>query len=93
MFFEVCEDCGQPIIPRYCLGCGMLIDAHTQVAVCPEPGDVSICLYCSQVAIYTQSGLRWPTDAEHDQIMADPKMQKAIWAAAEWRRRGTPPCP
>lgn len=92
MFFEFCETCGGPIIPRYCLGCGILVDGHTQVdgkPICPKPGDISICLYCSQVTIFTVSGLRWPTDEEHDEIMANPQTSKGIAAVVEMRRRGT----
>lgn len=95
MFFETCETCGKPVVPRYCPACGTLIDGHTEVHledVCPAPGDVSVCVYCCAVSVFTETSLRTPDLKELDEILADPEMQKAIYAVQElWRQRGGAP--
>jgi hypothetical protein len=53
-----------------CLKCGELLDCVTSSGLLnreiPLPGDISICLYCSNIAIFTDSGLRPP--GEHEEF-------------------------
>ena len=94
--FETCENCGGLRIPRRCPHCGTVNDGHTAVdgsSACPQAGDVSICLYCSGVAIFTEHSLRVLDDAEFNEVMADPEMQQAIQVIAQMRAEGEiPPC-
>ena len=80
-----------------CPSCGAKVDGHTAVGhedVDPDPGDVSICLYCSGISIYTPLGLREVTDEEWHSIMAQEDVQKALAAIAAVRAQGgIPPCP
>lgn len=46
--------------------------------VAPEPGDVSICIGCAGIAIYTETGVRLPTHVEHEEALAKPAVQRAL---------------
>lgn len=80
-----------------CPSCGAKVDGHSAIGhgeVDPDPGDVSICLYCSGLSIYTPYGLRVTTDEEWRSIMAQDDVQKALAAIAAVRAKGDiPPCP
>lgn len=43
----------------------------------PEPGNVALCYYCSSIGIFTEDGLRLPTEDEALAIYADPDIEKA----------------
>jgi hypothetical protein len=53
----------------------------------PKDGDVSMCAHCRTIQVYDGTGLRWPTDAEWEEFMEHPEIQKAIWAIGELHRR------
>jgi hypothetical protein len=65
-----------------CLKCGEELDdfSSTTGGVIPKAGDVSICLYCSNIAIYTGNlmDIRPATSEELAEISNDPKTLKAI---------------
>jgi hypothetical protein len=96
MSIEVCEVCGEVVFPRYCPHCGMLVDGATPVDDThghPQPEDISICLYCSGLSVYTQNGLRLPTDEEWKSAMAKSDVQRAVAALSYMRSKGQiPPC-
>ena len=53
--------------PATCPTCGKTLDAATNIEedVEPSPGDVTICLGCKDLFIFTEElGLRRPTEAE-----------------------------
>jgi hypothetical protein len=90
-----------PELPNYrtgamvCPGCGTRLDAHLSTqpgCAAPAPDDATVCAYCSTVAIYTTTGgqlaLRRPTDAELDELLADPEITRAIHAVKQ-QREGT----
>ena len=69
-----------------CPRCGKEMDASLAITNDhrPDPGDVSICLYCAGVSLYDDGlRLRLPTAAESLELRADPRIQKAIWAVKE----------
>ena len=81
-----------------CLNCRRTVDAASASPLEPEPrrphvGDVTVCLYCSHLMIFTgdASWVRDPTDAEMDDIMNDPDVVTLLEAMAKgralWRRR------
>ncbi|QAX93081.1 hypothetical protein SEA_REDRAIDER77_30 [Mycobacterium phage RedRaider77] len=92
MFFEKCE-CGESLPPRRCPHCGRGTAGSMSIAD-PEghshiqPGDGSICAYCSGISIATKSGLRVCSDEEFMELILNPDMQKAIAAVAALRERG-----
>jgi hypothetical protein len=67
---------------HYCLRCDELLDAATAVPGCdddrPVRGDVSICLRCNHIAVFTRGGkLREPRPDELRKFMTDPRVNKA----------------
>lgn len=48
--------------------------------ILPGKGDVSICLYCANIAVFTGDGfaVRRPTEAEHNFLMADEQIARAV---------------
>lgn len=46
----------------------------------PSPGDLSICINCADVAIFTADGFRLPTEAERKQAEGDAEARQ--WQAA-----------
>jgi hypothetical protein len=66
-----------PMNEYRCLRCRQLLDAATVVDddCRPEAGDVSICMTCGHVAIFTHAGkLRQPRPAELRKIMCDERI-------------------
>lgn len=83
--------------PRVCPHCGSRNDGdtvlYTKEHTHPNPDDLSICLYCSGLSIYTETGLRYPTDEEFAKFMKNDRVQKAIAAMSMLRAEGKiPPC-
>jgi hypothetical protein len=69
--------------PHACLSCGAANDAATGInAYVPSAGDVSICLYCAALAVFTGEGLaiRAATPAELEEIQADAGVTRARFA-------------
>lgn len=44
----------------------------------PEPGDISICNTCAGIAIFTEIGLRLPTESEHLELIHDVNVQEVV---------------
>jgi len=63
-----------------CLGCGKFVDAATGVfgATTPEPGDVTVCLYCGHLMVFREFRGRLqldnPTDKEIHAIAGDKRI-------------------
>jgi hypothetical protein len=75
-----------------CPTCGRVNDATTRAAAGrPDPrrGDVSVCLYCAGVAIFTGHALdvRPLEPGETHAVLSDPNVRAARAAAAVARRR------
>lgn len=90
-----CEVCGKTMFPRYCPHCGVMVDADMPVAGAhrhPTPEqDVSICVFCSGLSIFTDNGLRLPTDEEWRRAMANEETRRAIAVLSMMRRDGVIP--
>lgn len=76
-----------------CPHCGRRNDAATGInAPIPTPGAVSICFYCSGVALFYNGPLgmatRLPSPQEQDAIATDPQVQQVLRALAAGRARG-----
>lgn len=77
-----------------CLDCGVVVDGATMLdddTAEPHDGDVSVCAYCSAVALYLDDGeggllLRRPTSAEWHDLHDLPAVQRAIEAVTARRR-------
>lgn len=67
-----------PIQSRQCLRCKATMTGAAGGEQAPEPGDVSVCWSCVAVLLFTDTGYRWPTDAERADIMADPVVQHVV---------------
>lgn len=68
-----------PTVPMVCPGCGAPNTGHTKTTGpddpgAPQPGDVSVCLYCATVGVYTAQGVE---PAPQD-IMDHPDVQVAV---------------
>lgn len=74
--------------PMICPGCGEPMDGHQatggQAARPPQLDDRGICLECGQLAVYDLVdgilAMRVPTDAETDEMLANPHVQYVIQA-------------
>lgn len=71
--------------PLNCPGCGTEIDGHLATkegSSGPKDGGVSVCAYCATICIYTVTddrlGLRYPTDDELHEILADPHIARVV---------------
>lgn len=70
-------------LPATCPSCGKANDCHdctTDPGATPEPGDVTLCWYCGQLGIYTEAGIRLPTDDELAELLSDQGVLDAIAA-------------
>ena len=71
-------------MPPRCLNpeCNQKLDNFTGVAGAelPTEGAAAVCLYCSDIALYTGNGLelRRPTPEELKQLKASPKVALAL---------------
>lgn len=79
-----------------CPTCGYLVDATSFVGedgtddhVPPMDGNVSICLACASISIFTDgvTRLRLPTVEERGEIVREPAVQVAAQAIIELRDR------
>jgi hypothetical protein len=53
----------------------------------PEPGDVSVCIECGHLMIYTEDGgFREPTDQEVVQLAAEPAILAIMKGRAAYER-------
>jgi hypothetical protein len=68
------------LTPR-CLTCNARIETTSDLFGDAEikAGDVSICLYCGAVALFTGNGneVRYPSHEELGEILSDPSVQLA----------------
>jgi hypothetical protein len=54
-----------------CLTCGEKINGAMEMqgtAAKPSPGDLSLCMYCGALAIFTSDGIRKPTPEEAHEL-------------------------
>lgn len=88
-------DCGRIMYPRHCPQCGAMVDADMPVKgehrhPVPEE-DFSVCVFCSAVSVFTEHGLRLPTDEEWKAAMSLPDTQRALDAISYARAQGVIP--
>jgi hypothetical protein len=59
-----------------CSSCGYVFDAVSSMyeSATPKDGDVSMCISCGQVMVFTNGKLRNPTYAEMLEIVRDMRM-------------------
>jgi len=77
--------------PTKCPACGYEIDGATGVekGTTPRPGDISLCVYCGAISIYTRGmGIRSATAFEESRLLASKIGPKLLWARAEIRKAG-----
>ena len=80
------EGNGVPVPECKCPGCGAACDASTNLLgkQGPEPGDVSICLYCGMLMKFTDDMmLRQLTGTEMIEVLKDERVAK-IERARQW---------
>ena len=48
----------------------------------PGDGDISICIYCGALAVFTDNGtaFRWPTESEREIFLADEDVISLLFA-------------
>lgn len=66
---------------RRCPACSAVVDAATAMDgsdASPAPGDVTVCLYCARVLIFTADGLRLPTFEEIEQLAGNEDLVRAV---------------
>lgn len=67
-----------------CPHCGRVNDQHaTDEPKEPTEGDVSLCWKCGGAAIFTDDGVRLPTEDEEREISQDPDVKRFRYAMAE----------
>lgn len=68
-----------------CPHCGRVNDHHRSDGEDkkPDPGDVSLCWKCGGAAIFTENGVRMPTEEENRDISQDPDVKRFRYAMAE----------
>lgn len=79
----------------HCLNCGQLIDAASELPFAdsraPEPGDISICLYCRHIMVYGEDLVpRELTDEEIVEIAGDRELVLLVTELKrfeEWKKR------
>lgn len=102
LLLESADEANKPVHMRSsetitvtCLGCGKVMDAATPIdgnAALPEPGALSICMYCAFIAIYDRNPdgdlyLRWPTLTERAPLDQDTRIAATVEAI---RRQARP---
>jgi len=79
------EDDSTPI-EATCATCGKALDAASpslDPASRPRPGDISVCIYCGTLGMYTQGtpmGVRALTPMEHDEVISQSSDVRRILA-------------
>jgi hypothetical protein len=74
-----------------CPYCGKATDADAPApgtdenVGAPGPGDVSVCFYCAGISIFTETGLRKPTEDERAELLDDPDVIEAAAAVLGYR--------
>jgi predicted amidophosphoribosyltransferase len=76
-------------LPTPCPCCGAKLDAATGGRLAPRPGDVTICAYCAAPLVFTEGGLRAPTDAERERMLVDQTVVDYIAALRHLIEGGT----
>lgn len=68
--WSVCAVCGADLNDATCLSS----------TAAPAAGDVSVCLYCGNVAVFTGDGvaLRQATAAELGELLAEPEVRRVV---------------
>lgn len=77
-----------------CLDCGENLDLATSTTAehaTPSPGDVSVCVYCGNIAAFEDYGLRHLTSSEMYEIAGDERVLAAQknrqWVVDEVRKK------
>ena len=77
-----------------CLNCGHGLDLATSTTAehaTPVPGDVSVCVYCGNIAAFEEYGLRHLTSSEMSEIAGDERVLAAQknrqWVVDEVRKK------
>jgi hypothetical protein len=78
-----------------CPQCGQKLDGASTPdgPDLPDPGDVSVCIYCSSILVFdAELKLALPSPAMLDEILAeDPRLVTFVQAATEVRKTWTDP--
>lgn len=63
-----------------CPACGHAVNAAADVGGeqhAPKPGDVSVCIYCAELLVFTEDSLRLPTQGEMADFRRTPRIMRA----------------
>jgi hypothetical protein len=76
-----------------CPSCGYGFDVSSAIdgsGVAPTEGDVTICIQCAEIAVFTEEGrgLRVPTVTERAEALTNPEVIMAMFAVRMVRERG-----
>lgn len=68
--------------PEPCPHCGVDIDCLSHATKHAKPGDIGVCFHCAGIVIL-DDGLRrrLPTEAESEELLADPRVVAVVFAA------------
>lgn len=72
-----------------CLGCGRLLNGYINPDRGRQPtvGDMTVCLYCRAWLIFTDTGLRYPTDEEFKELLHHPEFRATTRTVEEMHRQ------
>jgi hypothetical protein len=78
------EEDGHEVPGTFCRQCGKYLDRSMcpyDESLVPGDGDLSICISCGLISVYTETGLlRAPTPDELTEALADPDVQRVLAA-------------
>ena len=78
-----------PIAPHPCPACHESLEVATEVSPGPppEPGNLTVCLYCSSLLVFTETGLRAAQRSDVDALSMEEWLEIARAAVAAQRAR------
>jgi hypothetical protein len=74
--------------PRTCPVCRAVVDGATAVDgsdAQPAAGDITVCVYCARVLVFTEDGLRQPTMDELEDLAGNEELVRAVAVATLFR--------
>lgn len=78
-----------------CPACGAKLDGALNATGdrLPQDGDPSLCVYCRALIVHAGTPVnsrRYPTSEEQREFLADPDIQRAIWALGQLHQQRGP---
>lgn len=70
-------DIGHDTMPNRCPTCEHVLEAATGITTddAPKPGDVTLCIYCAAILVFTDDlRVRLPKEEESNEFANDPRL-------------------